>query len=84
MKFGIFLVWHEVFQDGISVCESKKKRVFFNIDHAIRYAEKMAGVESLRGHVSYMAIFNSNGIGNFEVWQVSSPVWFDLIGLGLA
>ena len=84
MKYGIFLVGNSKFREGIRVCESKKKKLFFSIDRAIKYAEKMAGERCLRGHISYMAIYNSNGIGDFEVWEVECPWWFDLIAMGLA
>lgn len=84
MKYGIFLVNHEVHKDGIKVCETKKPKIFFSINHAVKYVEKMAGVKCWRGHVIYAAIYNMTGNDTYECYTIECPWWFDLIGMGLA
>lgn len=84
MKYGIFLVNHEVYKDGIKVCETKKPKIFFNINHAIKYVEKMAGVKCWRGRIIYAAIYDMTEIGTYKCYMIECPWWLDLIAMGLA
>lgn len=85
MKFGIFLVNHEVHKDGIKVCETKKPKIFFSINRAVKHIEKMAGGKKCwRGRCIYAVIYNMTEIGTFECYTIECPWWFDLIGMGLA